>query len=75
MTIWEKIKFEYVLTKVEIRTYICNECLGMFSEVEPAISFPINNLKHDHSKAENIRFYRKQTLHCILRSHVAADQV
>lgn len=44
----------------------------MLREVEAAISLPTYNLKQDHAKTENIRFYGKYSLHCILRSHVSA---
>ena len=44
----------------------------MLCEVEATVFLSTYDLKQDHSKAENIRFYRKYAFHCILGSHVSA---
>ena len=40
-------------------TYICKECLRMFSEVEATTPFPANNFKQDYTKAEDIGLNRE----------------
>ena len=51
-------------------TYVCKECLRMFSEIETTTPFSTNNLKQDYTKAEDIGFNRKYSFHCIFWSHV-----
>ena len=46
-------------------TYICKECLCMFSKVEAIIPFSTNNLKQHYTKVEDIGLHREFSFHCI----------